>query len=175
LCFESWHVNCAWSLRISLTKDTTNWKNKKDSLEGEQTGLAGLRSALQDLNQEELAAAVAAAQKARNEAADALAAAEHGVEAATRELAGMLAAWASPGNYTLSYQYCVTERTLSVFPCMFWEAPCMIGYHALMTRSTCQVVYALFYNQLRLPYYPYGSARLQRTNRFKAVAAASHR
>ena len=72
----------------SLTKDTTNWKNKKDSLDGEQAALAGLRSALQDLNQEELAAAVAAAQEARDKAAEALGAAEHGVEAATRELAG---------------------------------------------------------------------------------------
>lgn len=73
---------------IRLTKDTTNWKNKKDSLASEISALQQLQSALSDVNEAGLAAYVASATAARDEAAAALQAAEHAVEAASRELAG---------------------------------------------------------------------------------------
>jgi structural maintenance of chromosome 2 len=57
-------------------------------LDSEQAALASLQAQLAELNQEELDARVAAATAARDEAAAGLQSAEHGVEAATRELAG---------------------------------------------------------------------------------------
>jgi hypothetical protein len=58
-------------------------------LDSEQAALASLQAQLAELNQEELDARVAAATAARDEAAAGLQAAEHAVEAATRELAGV--------------------------------------------------------------------------------------
>jgi hypothetical protein len=80
---------CCCCRNSRLTKDTANWKNKQDMLDSEQGALAGLQAQLAELNQEELDARVAAATAARDEAAAGLQAAEHAVEAATRELAGV--------------------------------------------------------------------------------------
>lgn len=90
-------------LLFRLAKDETNWKNKQDLLNTEQSGLANLQGQLAELNQEELSKHVEAATAARDEAAAALQAAEHGVEAATRELAGELSALA---------QQCSTRQVL---------------------------------------------------------------
>lgn len=72
----------------SLTKDSADWRNKQELLEAERASLAALTAALAELDAGGLDARVAAATTARDEAAAALAAAEHGVEAAARELAG---------------------------------------------------------------------------------------
>lgn len=74
-----------------LTEDKTNHKNKQDLLKGEQANMTTLQQQLTELNQEELNARVETAAAARDQAAADLQAAEHGVEAATRELAGDIA------------------------------------------------------------------------------------
>eukprot|EP00775_Hariotina_reticulata_P003904 gene3904-4158_t len=75
-------------LSMKLTKDTTNWRNKKEMLDTEQAALAHLHQQLAELDQDQLTAKVEAATAARDEAAAAQQAAEQGVQAATRELAG---------------------------------------------------------------------------------------
>lgn len=77
------------SLCCSLTKDTTNWTNKKELLEAEEAGLQQLAVAVAELNESVLAERVATAQTARDEAAQGLEAAEKEVEAAGLELSGM--------------------------------------------------------------------------------------
>ncbi len=79
----------------SLAKDTTNWRNKQELLDSERSTLASLTAQLAELDEAGLAQGVADATAARDAAAEALAAAEHGVEAATRELAGgvLVAIW----------------------------------------------------------------------------------
>lgn len=87
---SSWQsVCCHPSCGARLTKDTTDWKNKKDMLDTEQAAQAHLQHQLAELNQEQLTAKVEAATAARDDAAAALQAAEQGVQAATRELAGV--------------------------------------------------------------------------------------
>jgi hypothetical protein len=73
-----------------LAKDTTDWKNKKDMLDTEQAAQTHLQHQLAELNQEQLTAKVEAATAARDDAAASLQAAEQGVQAATRELAGVI-------------------------------------------------------------------------------------
>lgn len=86
----SLHCVCCCIMCARLTKDTTNWKNKKEMLDTEQAALANLHQQLAELHQDQLTAKVEAATAARDEAAAAQQAAEQGVQAATRELAGVV-------------------------------------------------------------------------------------
>ncbi|KAI8462562.1 MAG: structural maintenance of chromosomes protein 2 [Monoraphidium minutum] len=75
-------------LAMRLAKDQAELKNSKDSLKGEEAGLAAIKAQLTELGEAGLTARVDAARAKRDDAVAALAAAEKGVEAATRELAG---------------------------------------------------------------------------------------
>jgi len=75
-------------LSMKLTKDTTGWKNKKENMEAEQGTLKQLKAALKELAEQDMEGKVAKAKEDRDTAKAALEAAEHAVEAATRELAG---------------------------------------------------------------------------------------
>lgn len=71
-----------------LTRDTTEYKNRKDSLAGEAKALKALDASLTELDEPALRAAAETATAKRDAARGALEAAEKAVEAATREVAG---------------------------------------------------------------------------------------
>ncbi|KAF5843268.1 hypothetical protein DUNSADRAFT_70 [Dunaliella salina] len=75
-------------LAMELTRGTTTWRSKCDTLASEQATLEGLQTALQELSDQDHDAKVARSVEARTEAQAALEAAEGSVSAAQREVAG---------------------------------------------------------------------------------------
>lgn len=76
-------------LNMRLTKETTNWKNKKDTLHAEKQALKQIVNNLEELKDEGFQRRVEEATARRDEARAAEEQGEHLVEAASRELAGV--------------------------------------------------------------------------------------